>query len=267
MSKGVFRRWRRRPAPDPDCRSGENGCLVWTETTVARGVALLERDAAGILTVVHLVAEIGLARCSLCRKRFRVLPAEVLPRKTYSLPVIEHEVSAYGTGTQSLRQVAWGQPGERVPSHTTLHGWTEGLGAYVLGRRVGELPGQAPMSRLWVETESRQPEVAATRRAAPLVDPRRYRSEERHDRLSAVAVLLQTAPLVSRVSAPQLLTAWRSLALLWTRSSLLVFRSQISCTAIERGDRSAGRRSGSSTKRSRDPWPTPTRSPPGDSNR
>ena len=39
-----------------------------------------------------------------------------------------------------MRQVAWVQLyGERTPEHTTLHGWTEGLGAWWLGRTIGEV--------------------------------------------------------------------------------------------------------------------------------
>ena len=250
-------------------RLGCGAVLEWTTSTVERGIALLEADRFGVLTVVHVSGEIGLARCSEtgCARRFRVLPGDVVPRKRYSLPVIERVITAYTSGAQSLRRVVWGVAGERVCAHTTLHGWTEGLGAYVLGRAAGEIVGEAPMSRLWVETESRRPELADVRRQQPFVDPLRYRSEGRHDRLGAVAVLLRVSPLASGTGHPHSLTAWRLLALRWTASCLFLFRTSILCTRIERGIPSEGRPCSSPSKRSRNRWPTPTRSPPGASNR
>ena len=42
--------------------------------------------------------------------------------------------------------------GERTPAHTTLHGWTEGLGAHALGLRGAQLGG-APFSRFLAEAQ------------------------------------------------------------------------------------------------------------------
>lgn len=115
-----------------------------TGSTVSRGLVLLEPDESDVLVTVRVDATIALARCDRCKTRCRVLPCDALPGKTYGLAVIEQEIQEYSRGGQSLRQVAWRQLGERTPAHTTLHGWTEGLGAH--GRPGGEFGG-APMSR------------------------------------------------------------------------------------------------------------------------
>ena len=146
---------------------------------------MLEPDMSGVLEMVDVVAVVAICRCGRCKARFRVLPSDVLPRKTYGLAVIEHEVSKYARGQLSLRQVAWGQLGKRNPAHTTLHGWTEGLGAHALGRPGGEAGG-APMSRFVAEAESHVPQTTAAMQVDVQPDPRRYRSEPRRDRLAAV---------------------------------------------------------------------------------
>lgn len=216
--------------------------------------------------MVPLVATVALARCLQCGTRPRVLPCDVLPRKTYGLAVIEHDVSEYSRGDRSLRQVAWGQFGDRTPAHTTLHGWTEGLGAHALGRPGGDLGG-APMSRFVAEVEPRMPEVAFAMRADVHPDPRRYRSEPRRDRLAAVIRTMAVVTAVAGMEHPHAMAECRRLALVWSESSVLVFPSRLLCTAIEQRDRSKSPRSRSSCQRSRDRCPTRTRSPPGASSR
>jgi hypothetical protein len=83
--------------------------MTLTESRVSRGLVPLEPDESGVLVTVRLDATIALARCELCGTRCRVLPCDALPGKTYGLAVIEHEVSEYGRGGRSLRQVAWHQ--------------------------------------------------------------------------------------------------------------------------------------------------------------
>ena len=107
-----------------------------SSSCVPRGVVLLERDAYGEWHTIELKAAIALARCPRCGTRTRVLPYDILPYKRYSLAVISALVSTYATWSLSLRRVVWDLLGERTPAHTTLHGWTEGLGAHALG-----LPG------------------------------------------------------------------------------------------------------------------------------
>jgi len=151
--------------------------------------------------------------------------------------VIAQLAAAYTDGWQdSLRTVAWGLLGERTPAHTTLHGWTEGLGAHGLGLPTGELRGPAagwPFSRVLAEAEVR---VAAVRRVweAPVwVDERRYRSEGRRERLAAAAQMLALAHTVTGQLGPEALARWRALTLRWSGSFGLRFPSALLCTGIE----------------------------------
>jgi hypothetical protein len=225
-------------------------------------VVLLERDAAGELQSVEVEAVIALARCPRCGTRPRVLPYDVLPHKRYGLAVIAEQVGSYATWRQSLREVAWGLLGERTPSHTTLHGWTEGLGAQALGLPGGEAGG-APFSRFVAEAQARVGGVRSVLEAEFWVDERRYRSEARRERLAGVARVITVAGVVTGLPAPASLAECRRLALVWSASCVLVFPSRFSCTAIEQGSRPDRRACGYRHRASRDRCPTRTRSPPG----
>jgi len=240
--------------------------MVLTRSTVTRGLVLLEPDESGEFVMTMVEATVAVARCTrsrkkLCKKRPRVLPCDAMPRKTYGLAVIEHEVSDYSRGDQSLRQVAWRQLGDRTPAHTTLHGWTEGLGAHALGRPGGDMGGAA-MSRLVAEAEPRVPRVAEALRAEISPDPRRYRSEARRDRLAAVILAMALVTIIAGLPHPRAMAGCRRLALSWSAVSVLAFASRLRCTPIEHRDRSESSRSRSSSPRSRDRCPTRTRSPP-----
>jgi hypothetical protein len=237
-----------------------------TQSTVTRGLVLLEPDESGELEMIPLVATVAIARCLRCKTRPRVLPCDALPRKTYGLAVIEHDVSEYSRGDRSLRQVAWSQLGGRTPAHTTLHGWTEGLGAHALGRPGGDLGG-APMSRFVADAEPRLPAVAEALLADVHPDPRRYRSEPRRDRLAAVIRTMAVVKTVAGMNHPHAMAECRRLALAWSHSSVLVFPSRLSCTAIEHRGRLESPRSRASCPSNRDRCPIRTRSPPGASNR
>lgn len=246
--------------PDDACRAA-GGRLVLTRSTVERGLVLLEADEHGVLQTVHLVATVALAQCGECGTTTRVLPCDALPYKTYGLAVIEYEVADYAGGDKSLRQVAWRQLGERTPVHSTLHGWTEGLGAYALGRPGGHVSG-VPMSRLVAEAEPRVPEVAATLRAEVAPNPRRYRSEARRDRLAAVMVAMALVTIIASLPHPRAMAECRRLALSWSAVPVLRFASRLRPPPIEHRDRSESPRSRSSSPRSRDRCQTRTRSPP-----
>ena len=174
--------------------------LRLTKSSVERGLSLLERDASGVWTVVTFRATLALACGDRCGSRPRVLPCDVLPRKHYGLSVIEHQMAAYAEGDRGLRKVAWDLAGERVPAFTTIYAWSESLGAYLLGREAGEVPGSRPHTALVAETEARMPEARDV--ALPAVDERRTRSQARHERLAAVARLLVVAGLATGVSSP-----------------------------------------------------------------
>ncbi len=231
-----------------------------------RGVILLERDEFGELHTVKLEAEIALARCPRCGTRPRVLPYDVLPYKQYSLAVITALVITYVTWGWGLRGVVWDLLGERTPTHATLHGWTEGLGAHVLGLPRAEAGG-SPFSRFVVEAQARVAPVAQVVQAQFWVDERRYRSEARRERLAGVAMLMAVAGMVAGELDANALARCRSLALLWSNSCVLVFFSQFSCTAIEHQGGANRPRSRHPQPQSRDPCPTRTRSPPGASSK
>lgn len=222
--------WRTTVARDEACRR-EGGRLRLTGSTVLRRVFLLERDACGVPTVVAVLATLVLACCDRCAGRVRVLPLDILPRKRYGLAVIEHLAADYAEGSRSLRQVAWGVAGERTPAHTSLHGWTEGLGAHALGRAAGEVAGGTPHAALVAETQARM--VGTRDVAPPAVDERRTRSEARRERLAAVAGLLVVAGVATGASTPFALASWCALALGWGLTSPLLFRSGLSRTRLE----------------------------------
>ncbi len=259
--------WRTNPVPKAACRAASGGqALVLSTSRVTRGIVLLEPDDFGELHTVVVEAQIALARCPRCGTRPRVLPCDVLPRKLYALTAIGELSATYCTWRWGLRTVAWGLLGERTPSHTTLHGWTQGLGAYALGLPGGETRG-APFSRLVVEIQARARSAWAAFEAPQWVDPLRYRSEGGRERLSALARVMSLAGAVTQRSAPQSLPECRRLALRWCGSCVFVFPSRLSCTAIEHvGD--ADRR-GSLQRESprRQQCPIRTRSPPGASSR
>jgi hypothetical protein len=229
-------------------------------------VILLERDEFGELYSIKLEADIALARCLRCGTRPRVLPYDVLPYKQYSLAVITELVITYASWDWSLRDVVWDLLGERTPAHATLHGWTEGLGAHVLGLSPAVADG-APFSRFVFEAEARVASVAQLVQAPFWVDERRYRSEARRERLAGVAMLMAMAGMVVGAVTSDLLAQCRRLALLWSTSCVLVFPSRFSCTAIEQHRGANRSRSRPTQPPSRDRCPTRTRSPPGASSK
>ena len=96
-----------------------------TGSSVKRGLVLLEPDRHGVLTMALLSATVGIARCRRCGTRRRVLPCDVLPRKTYGLAAIEHEVAACGksrgansaSGRRRTRRCTAGPKGS-APGHS-----------------------------------------------------------------------------------------------------------------------------------------------------
>ena len=246
--------------------------MVLSRTRVGRGLSVLEADAVGELHTVEVDAQIALARCARCARRIRVLPSDVLAYKHYAVSVIAEQAGAYTTRgwEASLRSVAWGLLGERTPSHTTLHGWTEGLGAYGLGLPTGEFVGKAggwPFSRVLAEAAARNGAVGAVWDADVWVDARRYRSEGRRERLAAAARVLALADTVTGLARPAALGRWCGLTVHWTGSFGFRFRSRILCTGIEHSGEMDRRASRIRSPPSRRQCPIRTRSPRGASNK
>ena len=246
--------------------------LVLTRSRVRRGLGVLERDEVGELHVVEVQAWIALARCARCGRRVRVLPCDVLAYKHYSVLVIGHLVSTYTEGgwTQSLRSAAWGLLGERTPSHTTLHGWSEGLGAHALGLALGTFDGAAggwAFSRVLAESAARYPQLGARWGAEVWVAPVRYRSDARRERLAAVVRVVAVAATVGEHPGGEGWARWSGLIVRWSGSFGLRFPSRLWCTRIEHVARDSRPGSRARSPPSRRRCPIRTRSPPGASSK
>ncbi|MBW2154805.1 MAG: hypothetical protein JRH18_24480 [Deltaproteobacteria bacterium] len=249
-----------------DCSSQDPPtALELTNSTVSRTAFILEKDEYGIDTVVERTVKIALGRCPICKCRYRVLPADILPYKLYSLPVIELAVSLYNGGDLSLRQVAWDQLyGERTPEHTTLHGWTEGLGAYWLGRTVGEVAFSVPATRILAELELRFSQMRSLHSIPVWINPKRYRSQGRLERLEACKRLEIIGTMLD-VKNPLKFVELNRLIVGWGNSCGLGFRTGICCTAIEHIDSTDVRSWLQIPTKEQLSCPIRGRSPPGDS--
>jgi hypothetical protein len=238
--------------------------LELTGTSVERTAFFLERDQYGIDTVVERKVKIVLAKCRVCNCRVRLLPADILPYKRYSLPVIEQAVSLYNRGDLSLRQVAWDQLyGECTPAHTTVHGWTEGLGAYLLGRPVGQAAFSIPAARILAELETRFAQVTSLDSISVWINPEHYRSQGRLERLQACKRFEIIGTIIDGHNAWNLCGLNR-LTVGWGNSFALGFRTGICSTAIEHLDSMHVRLWRQSAKKEPLSCPIHGRSPPGD---
>jgi len=249
-----------------DCSSQDPPtALELTKSTVSRTAFILEKDEYGIDTVVERKVKIALGRCPICKCRCRVLPADILPYKLYSLPVIELAVSLYNRGDLSLRQVAWDQLyGERTPEHTTLHGWTEGLGAYCLGRTVGEVAFSVPATRILAELEIRFSKMKSLHSIPVFINPQHYRSEGRLERLKACKQF-EIIGTMFDVKTPWKLCELNRLIVSWGNSFGLGFKTGICCTPIEHIDPTDVRSWRQILPKEPLSCPIHGRSPPGDS--
>ena len=249
-----------------DCSpQGPPKALELTNITVDRTVFILEKDDYGIDTVIERMVKIALARCPICKCRCRVLPADILPYKLYSLPVIELAVSLYNRGDLSLRQVAWEQLyGERTPEHTTLHGWTEGLGAWCLGRSIGEVAFCVPATRILAELEIRFSQMQPLHCIPVWINPQRYRSQGRLERLEACKRLEIIGTMLD-VETPLKFCELNRLIVSWGNSFGLGFKTGICCTPIEHIDSTNVRSWPQISTKEPLSCPIHGRSPPGDS--
>ena len=249
-----------------DCSSqSPPPALELTNSTVDRTAFILEKDDEGVDTVVERKVIIVLAKCPMCKGRFRVLPADILPYKLYTLPVIERSVSLYNRGDLSLRQVAWDQLyGERTPEHTTLHGWTEGLGAWWLGRTIGEVAFSVPATRIQAELQIRYPQIKSLHCQPIWINPQRYRSQGRRERLEAckgfeiVGTLFESKNAWNFVELNRLIVSWGN-------SFGIGFKTGICCTAFEHIDSGNVRAWGQIFPKEPLSCPIAGRSPPFDS--
>lgn len=212
---------------------------------------------------------LGVARCGRCGHRPRLLPASLLPRKHYALSVIGQAACLYDEETTSLRRVVWEEMGgERTPAPSTLHAWTEGLGAYVLGRPGGEVADAVPAARIVSELKSRFPNVRRVEAEAMPIAPRRAHSEARRERLLADRRFLRVARALADDPA-RTLAHLNRLVLTWSTPFGLGFRTGLASTPIEQLPPAAALRSSAKTRTTNRRTRRCTirgRSPPGASN-
>jgi len=221
----------RLPLDGVRCPSCSKIALVLTASRVPRGVKVSALDQGGSIDITKIDAEIAIARCAACSARTRVLPADILPRKTYSLPTIEHCCAMHSSGTSLRRTVHL--LGAARPSHATLHGWTQGLGAHVSGYELGDTPGTETIGAVLSETWRRHPELRAWWDAKTTIRSDQFRSDPSRERLTSVARLFQQAALLAPSSGAPTMTAWRARSLGWGLSLPFGFRTAVSYTAID----------------------------------
>jgi hypothetical protein len=173
-------------------------------------------------------------RCAACRKRFRVLPIELAPRKSYTRAVIETACAAYAAADRpriSLRQTVV-HLGKNAPHPSSLHGWMGGVGARALGRldRHGQGP---PVAALIAESAKGLGLNRPAGWTQPYaVAPAKYRSVQRREQLEACARLFDTAGrLFPHAAYPW--SAWEQ----WLEARFHVtawgFPARLPCTAIQ----------------------------------
>lgn len=215
--------------------------LTILKSRVARPVVLLVDDGDGEQVAALLTLSIALVRCAACKGRFRLLPSDVLPHKHYGIAVIASIAAAHVEANKSLRTAAWTTHIGPTPAHATLHAWTEGLGAFVLGRSFGCLPDAQPYQAIVATITSRWSALNTKPPRPPQIDPRRYRSEARGERLLAVANVLALAEAVVDIATLDVdlpldqspLCLWRQLAIGLGVPAPFAFRTGIKCTPFE----------------------------------
>ena len=144
-------------------------------------MVVLVRDGDGERIATKKTLAIALVACT-CGKRVRMLPSDVLPLKHYGLAIVAELCQAHVVEDQSLRDGVLKKFIGQTPAHATLHAWTEGLGAFALGRQGSTHAGAAPFSAILAETTKRWPLIATEAATTPPINPDRYRSEERRER-------------------------------------------------------------------------------------
>jgi hypothetical protein len=213
--------------PCPDCLT--IGSLIYRGRLVARGSRWPGRGG-----VEDRETPVPECLCTVCRKRFRVLPVEIAPYKSYTRPVMETACAAYADvhrPAASLRQTVR-HMGVGHPHPSSVHGWLDGLGARVLGRL--DRHGQGPPTAALIAESAKglRPELLACWTQPQPVSPAKCRSLQRRDRLEACARLFDTADrLFPQAAYPW--SAWEA----WLQSRFHVtawgFPARSPCTTIQ----------------------------------
>ena len=191
----------------------------------------------------HRSSPVPLAVCESCGARLRVLPVEFLPRKTFSLPVIEYSCALYLNSPGGLRKAVDEIDGAS-PHFSTLHGWLGALGERVLDRVYPQdkrlSTGQAAppaTSSIVTETAKRlDPElVSRWTTTRPEIARSKYQSPFRKERLEAcLKLILLAISVYGRHLYP--LTQWQHCLITWFHVPGWVLLSRSTLTAIQLDD-------------------------------
>lgn len=215
--------------PGQDC--GVRGELVFTESRVERSCVFLADNKSA----VYKRKPIPLARCGVCHRRFRVLPEEILPRKSYSLPVIEKCCSLYSLGPNGLRKTVDRIKGVH-PHFTTLHGWLGGLGERALDRGMKDrswLQGLPTTAAIVAESAKRlRAGLVRKWQQRPDIPRCKYKSRRRRDQLQACARVFKAASLLFP-ETKEPLSAWEGWLVGQLHVAAWVFGSRAGSTAIQ----------------------------------
>jgi hypothetical protein len=184
---------------------------------------------------------VPLALCEQCKSRLRVLPVEILPYKTFGLPVIEAACIHYTTSADGLRKTVGKIPGV-APHYSTLHGWMGGLGERAMDKvhlrrdraTIGQ-PSLPPTSALVAETAKRQGLELINRwgKTKPPIAPWKYESLFRKELLQSCLRLLSIAASLFQDS-PYPLTLWQHWLLPMFLVAAWLFPSRNIITPIQR---------------------------------
>lgn len=191
---------------------------------------------------VHRNTPVPLAKCDICKTRRRVLPVEILPYKTYSLPLMETTCNLYRLESDGLRSTVRKIPGIS-PHYTTLHGWIGGIGEKALDRvrlcneraMICE-PFLPPSSALLAETaKKKKPDLISQWYRLDIPIPSfKYKSPFRREVVEACFKLLYVAILLFQEKNP--LTKWETFLLSVFKMPCFLFSSRNIVTAIQLTD-------------------------------
>lgn len=180
---------------DVICARCHSKCsFYFTGSSVSRSGVIPGSDGS----IVFIRLQIFIAICRKCHLHARVLPRELLPRKTFGLKVIETAFRNTLVRRRTLRKAVAGivQPAGHCPSYSTLWRWLDGFGERILDRNDWIKFLYPPLtSSVLMESFKRNGVNVADIFLNTVVEisPIKYRSPRREDQLSAVARLLVAA--------------------------------------------------------------------------
>ena len=242
------------------------GTLIYTGRSVDRGAVMRGKEGQ----LEPQVMRLPLARCADCKARIRVLPRELLPFKSFCLPVIERACLDYvdsdpqGPG---LRRTVK-RMGKYAPAHSTLWRWLEGLGERALDRgavrAVRAYATLPPAAALVAESAKRIGK--GLRRVWERrfhIPSWKYLSEKRREQLEGCARVLESARRLF-LDRPDALCEWHGWLIGRFHVAAWAFPTGMACTQLQLPPLESGAiRSAAKSKPAKGAHCHEARSPPG----